>query len=287
MSLIEDRLVFYINSTNRVSGTDSNFTYQLDAPISEIQAFDKVCVLQALIPNSYYIINSPYNTIQLNENNSIVTITIPQGNYNRKSFSLTVSSLLSTNSPNTLTYTITYPNTQTSVDNGYYTISVINSGLISISLSFPSTSLIYENLGFNSSTSYSFTRIGSTTNYQLVSVNVTQLIAEDALYIHSDICDNKGTSDILQEIYVGNTVTFSAISFQTQSVEGFSKKLASNSKNVFRFTITDENGYPMNFNGVNCLITLMIYKQQDVYRYIKGAIKYFLLKDNSNIEQLK
>lgn len=285
MSLIEDRLVFYINSSNKISGSDSDFKYQLNAPISEIQTFDKVCVLQASIPNTYYIVNSPYNTLILDENNTQVTITVPPGNYNRKSFALTIGSLLTSSSPNTLTYTVTYPNSQNSVDPGLYTIIVTNTALIPITILFPLTTLIYENLGFSAGSFNSFIRVGTTSTYQLTSTTITQLTNQDAIYIRSDICDNKGTSDILQEIYVGNNVNFSAIVFQTQSVEGFSKKLASNTKNVFRFTITDQFGNPLEFNGVNCLITIMIYKQQDVYRYIKGAVKYLMLKDSSiNIE---
>jgi hypothetical protein len=279
MSIIEDRLVFYINSAFRISGTDSDFTYFLKIPLGEIESYDNVCVVQAQIPKSYWIVNEPYNTFQLKEDAVTVTITIPPGNYNRKSFATTISSLLSASSPNTLTYTITYPNSQSAVDKGYYTITVINSGLLPISIIFPSVTYAYQFLGFNAGTTNSFTRVGVTSTYTLTSKNVIQLIAEDALYIRSDICDNRGTSDVLQDIYSGDNPNFSAVVFQTPSVEACSKKLSSNNKNVYRFTITDEYGVPINLNGVNCLITLMIYKQQDVYKSIKGAINYYLMQE--------
>lgn len=281
MATVEEGISFIINSANRLSGTDSNFTYSLNIPISEIQQYNRVVVTAASIPKTFFIVNSPFNTIQLTENNTTVTLTVPVGNYNRKSFAITIASLLTTSSPNGLTYTVSYPNTQTTVDPGYYTISVTNAGLIPLSLTFPSTSLIYENLGFAANSTNTFTRVGVTTTYNLVSVNVCQLIAEDVLFIRSDICDNKGTSDILQEIYAGDTTNFSAIVFQTPSIQACSRKLASNTKNVFRFTVTDEFGNPMQFNGASCWISIYLYKKEDFPRYIKGAVKYLMLNDTT------
>lgn len=280
MATVEEGINIIINSANRLAGTDSNFTYSLNLPISEIQQYNRVVVTAASIPKTFYIVNEPLNTINLTENNTTVTISVPEGNYNRKSFAATISTLLSTNSPNTLTYVVSYPNTQTTVDQGYYTISVVNTGLIPISISFPESSLIYENLGFAASSTNNFTRVGMTTTYQLTSINVSQLITEDVLFIRSDICDNKGTSDILQEIYAGDTTNFSAIVFRTPSIQACSRKLASNTKNVFRFTITDEYGNPMQFNGASCWISLYLYKKEDFPRYIKGAVKYLMLNDN-------
>ena len=47
--------IFYVNSELRSTGTSDNFSFAINLPQ---QKFDRVCVLQASIPQSYYIIES-------------------------------------------------------------------------------------------------------------------------------------------------------------------------------------------------------------------------------------
>ena len=51
--------IYYINSRNRISGTNSNFTYKID--INNIEP-DRIAVLQANIPKSYYLIQDNANS---------------------------------------------------------------------------------------------------------------------------------------------------------------------------------------------------------------------------------
>ena len=55
----------YIDSDYRISGTSSDFLYQLD-----LKSTDSVCVISANIPKSYYLIQSIGNTVIFTENSN-------------------------------------------------------------------------------------------------------------------------------------------------------------------------------------------------------------------------
>ena len=79
MVSINNPYYVYVNSRNRLDGTDSDFSYNVKFPPG--LDVDHVTVLNALIPKSYYLIQLGHNTFDLQEGNSIVTIPIPVGNY--------------------------------------------------------------------------------------------------------------------------------------------------------------------------------------------------------------
>ena len=100
----------YVNSRERIAGTDENFTYAINFP--QDHDFDTVVCLNALIPKSYYLIQDGTfeNIFQLQEN-TVVTVTVPIGSYLLSAFRTTIGALLTAASPNGLTYTLTYPAT--------------------------------------------------------------------------------------------------------------------------------------------------------------------------------
>ncbi|HRP36492.1 MAG TPA: hypothetical protein PLS50_01645 [Candidatus Dojkabacteria bacterium] len=120
---ITDYHYVYINSRERVSGTE-NFTYNIAFP--DGIDFTHVVCLNALIPKSYYLIQdgSGENVFQLQEDDVIVTITVPIGSHTRDSFKIVISGLLTANSPNGLSYALSYsPNTGPSTGKWTYTQS--------------------------------------------------------------------------------------------------------------------------------------------------------------------
>ena len=72
----------YINSRDRISGTDENFSYNIQFP--EGFDFTHVVCLNALIPKSYYLIQSGgvENIFYLKENLTTVTISIQNSDRN-------------------------------------------------------------------------------------------------------------------------------------------------------------------------------------------------------------
>lgn len=261
---------FYIDSNNRVSGTSSDFSYVLN--ILPDEDFTHAVVLQCLIPKSYYLIQDGLNTFQLQEGASIVTLTVPVGNYSRRSFETVVQNLLNSNSPNGWTYNINYPNTAITADTGKFTYSV--SGNTSQPSLIFGSSVICEQFGFPANSTQTFTA-GT-----LVSTNVIKMQREDAIYIHSDLVQNKEGDNVLQAVFSStDSPAYSNITYRAINIEANSKKMITSSANVYRFFLTNEAGVPLDLNGLNIVINLMVYKKNDVSSIIKAAIKYSLLKD--------
>jgi hypothetical protein len=263
MALISSSKLFYINSADRVSGTTSDFQYQFQMP-ADVK-FDKVCVLQMYIPKSYYLV-VPNESFELQEEESFVTVLIPQGNYNRKSFALTLATQLNYWSPNAYTYTVTYSNSSTSVDTGKYTFNVANSLGIQPIFIFDGKSDIYSHMGFNIG-SYQF-GVDNT----LTAPNVMNLQKENTLFLHSDIANN-GSDNVLQEVFSVETSDYSSIVFQQYNIDGYSKDLSGVSNNVYRFYLTDENSNPINLNGQDFNVTLLMYKKNNVWDMLKESLR--------------
>src|SRR5665647_1597299 len=125
---IKQKHYVYVDSRQRLSGTDSNFTYALNLPADE--EYDRVVVLNALIPKSYYLVQTGKNTFQLIEGTSTVTITVPVGDYVLQAWQSTLQTLLNTYSPHSWTYTITFPNSAAGANTGKLTFNVTGNGSV-------------------------------------------------------------------------------------------------------------------------------------------------------------
>jgi len=143
MSLItDDRKIFYVDSHQRVSGTDSDFLYVLNM---NNQIYDSVCMLQCNIPKSYYLVQAGQNTFTLVENTSSVVVSIPIGNYGRSSFKTQAQTSLNEASPHGYVYTVSISNSSSGADTGLYYFSVSGNG--SVQPQFIFTTYLYEQFG--------------------------------------------------------------------------------------------------------------------------------------------
>ena len=264
------KFIYYVNSAKRLNASDSNSNFSYKFLNLQDGEFDSVVVLSASIPKSFYLFQNGQNTFQLEENTTTVTITIPQGNYNRNSLATTVKNLLNTNSPNGWTYNITYPNINTTVDEGYYYFTVTgNSSQPSLIFG----SYCYEQLGFNINSTNTF--VGGSLN----SVNVCNLSVETTLFIHSNVSQNYNSDNTLQEIYSNGEPSFSYLNFINPCPHEYSKPFENNSSQIFNFTLTDEYGNIINTNGVNINFTIMFYKKNVLDDMLKGYIKMKVLEN--------
>jgi len=132
---------------------------------------------------------------------------------------------------------------------------------------------VNEQLGFATNS------INTFTDGKLISTTTVNFGAESSLFIHSDIADN-GDSDVLQEIYAGNTETLSYITYQCTAPELYSKELQSNQSNVFSFSLTNEKRQLMNLNGVDLQLTICLYKKDNTNELISRYIKYKTASEN-------
>lgn len=255
--------LFYLNSRDRTSGTDSDFTINL----RDLQNFQPthVVVLQANIPKSYYVVQEGQNTFTLTEEDSdTVEITIPPSNYTRINFKSVLQSLLTTHSPNAYVYTITIPNSTSSGDNGKYTFTCAGHTLESKIIMEDNN--LFELMGFDSFSTNSFT------TGTLVSTNIVKISKEDTIFIHSDMVG--GLSDsILQDIYSVGNGDYSNIVFQNFAIDQYSKEMVGNTSNNFRFYLANEDGERLDLNGLNWTMTLCCFKKDNTNDLLTKFIK--------------
>ena len=252
----------YIDSGKRLSGTTSDFSYRIELDDGN---YDFCTVMQASIPFTYYLVEDGFNTFELKETGqSAVTVTIPVGNYNINSFSSIVGTLLTTASPLTATYTITYPKSFTQTNTAFLTITV--SGTSDSQLIFDATNTINEQFGFDSGSTVTFD--GTT----LTSSNTVNFLTNRSLLIHSDIIDG-GSTNILQEIYSNNSQINGNIVYQSTDALTYAKPLKTARHNVANFYLSDVNAQRINLNGQDMNLTLMFYESSKTSKIIENFIK--------------
>jgi hypothetical protein len=105
---------------------------------------------------------------------------------------------------------------------------------------------------------------------------VIDFIPISTLYIVSDIISTQESDQILQEVVASNVIPFSTIVFQNRSPLEYGKKMSTSIHGLFRFSITDINGIPINLNGQSMSMTLLLYKKDDISQLTKQYIKYRL-----------
>jgi hypothetical protein len=257
MNLITKRKIIYIDSGLQLTSTNNVFVANLDVEIPA--EYNYVSLVGFQCPVSYYIIASGNNTFQLREGSTTVSISVLPGNYNILSFQSTISALLTANSPNGYTYTITYPTSYTTVDTGKFTYQV-NSTATTVSLLFPSNNAIADTFGFPNGATATFTPSGLVQT--LISQNVVSFVPESSLFLHMSTVDGECQSeysDVLQVIYSSNAMPYSVISWTNPQILETSKKLRGNVGRVLQFSITDEYGAPLYLQGQNCLLTLLFF----------------------------
>ena len=258
----------HLNSADRTSGTNENFTFALNMGLGE--QYTHCCVLGASIPLSYYLVQDGYNTMTLQEGVSTATITLEPGNYNTQSFMVVVAALLTAGSPHGWTYTITMNNAYSAVNNGKFCFTVSGNGGVQPSFVFGST--LHEQFGFAANTTATFAA------NTLWSTAVVNFIPEQTLYVYSNLVETKdnNTNGILQELFASNAAAYSCVAYQCSAVEAYSKRINQNMAGGFSIVLQNEAGQVMNLNGRNMLLTILLFKKDNLGEMVKGYIKYRL-----------
>lgn len=243
-----------ITSANRTaeSISTSDFYYMLSIP--EAPQFTHVVVERCSIPMSMYLIENGYNTFSLVENGVPTTITVAYGDYDRNSFMDYLSTLLTQQSPNHWTYTITIPDSSIGPETNKYTYSV--AGNAGSQPQFVFTTNLYQVMGFNPNSTNTFVA------NNLVSVNQTDLSKPWRFYIHSDISKTEPQS-ILAGIYTASTPNQSVANLEVEGLMIHARQLSGNKSNKYRFVLTDENQENIDLNGIPMTIDLLIFRYEN------------------------
>lgn len=248
-----DVYISVVDSSQRLSGTSSNFTINLNLP-SYVQDFDRVALNQISIPRSWYDVETDYNTFQFKEGVAgiLKTITVPIGMYNCLTLATSLSTLLTTNSQNGYTYTISYPNSSLTVNDNLFTFTCSNT--VTIFYLIFATSM-FQQLGFASNTTYT-----STTGI-LKSVNSISISYVNRLFLTSNAC-NTSYNSYLQEILVAGQYPSTAFIFwENLNYDTNSKEYTNPNNNCWDFVIYDRYGNVINLHGLELVFSLIFYKK--------------------------
>lgn len=281
--------VDYIDSRNRISGTSTNFTYRIDLPPNN---FNRVCLLQASIPKSWYLFDNTNNTFILREIDQVspfgtynLTITVPVGNYTRINLASIVTSLLNTASdsisagPFTNTYTVSYPtSSQTNTNKFTYTSTSVSYERLKTASFIFSDNNCNIPFGFNEGT-YPFSN-GTSVIGTLISSNAINLASKTRLFLKSNLCPLANKQN-LQEIFTNNVQDNGIVVYQQNEIDANSKLFNSNDDSLFSFQLCDRFGYVVDLNGLDMVFSIYLYTYDNTNEYIKNDI---ILKNLKSIE---
>lgn len=248
-----DVYISVVDSSQKVSGTSSNFTIDLKIP-SFVQEFDRVALNQISIPRSWYDVETGVNTFQFREGISgiLKTITVPVGMYNVLTLASTLGGLLTTSSQNGYTYVCSYPNSALTVNNNLFTFTSSNTVTI-FYLIF--TTSMYQQMGFALNTTY------PSVSGILQSVNSISISYINRVFLTSNAC-NTSYNSYLQEILIaGQFPSTSFIFWENGNYDTNSKEFTNPTNNAWDFSLYDRYGNLINLHGLEIVFSLIFYKK--------------------------
>ena len=257
---------YYINSYDRISGTDTNFMCKkLD--FNNIP-YTHCCVKQAGVPKVFPNIPTGYNTFTLIEKGVSRTITLEVGYYNKNTMIAVLPALLNQASVlngNNWIYTMSY-RTALQVQNFKFTFLVSGNGGFQPSFSFTQDQIFLQ-LGFDVGTHV----FSSST---LVSNNIINFNPTSKLYIKSDLVSSSN-DNVLQEIFSCDLVGFgSSIYYENQgNIDLDSKMLVGNQKDSFNIQLVNENNQLVDLQGQDWSFSIVFYVRQDTQELIREDLK--------------
>jgi hypothetical protein len=271
MTSVTNSNIVYIDSDNRTSGVTNDFLYNLTFP--DDLTFDKVVCLNALIPKSFYMVPTEFNKFQLLESGITTNVYMPAGNYVNSTFANVLGATLTNASSQGWVYTVSYPNGLAEADTGKWSIKV--SGNISQPALIIADDMHYQ-LGLEDNSTNYF--IGN----QLISTNVIKLNIEDRLYVKSNLIDD--TTGILFEVNLAPSLPFSTITYTNYAPEYSSKRTKGKTVGTAKFTLIGQSGNIINLNGLDIQMTLLFYKESQIYTKLGFFLEYQIEKDKRKFQ---
>ena len=242
----------YLDSEERISGSASNFLYEIIIP--DGLKVDTCCVLSMTIPRSYYLIRPGQNRAILILDGIEHPFEIPPGNYNADNFSETLLAILN-QVAGAAAFTITF-----STITGKYTYSY--SGVGTAAFKFEDPSRLGHQAGFDEVSVNHFAATPGMPGVTLQSKNVVNFVSTSTLFLHSDMVDD--STSILQEVYADNSVPFSNLVYNCRVPGMYSKKMKNTRSSVFSFSLCDEHDKEVDLNGHDICVTLLLYRKEDL-----------------------
>jgi hypothetical protein len=276
---ISNLITYNLNSKNRSSGTNDNFTINIDLPSDIARSINKVSVTQVCVPKSWYFLQTGSNNLHLYEevigsgNKQLINIIIPEGNYSKLQLYNKLGSLMTLNSLNGVTYTFT--DEHNDYDTGKLKINATNNNIKTYLYFFDND--IYECMGFNKNVEYEF--ISS-----IVSVNIINLNRENNIYLKSNIVNNRNNdmitgSNVLCCVYSAANKDFSYIIQQYNMIDNMKDFVNNSSMN---FYLTNEDNKSILLNGVDMSLQINFFSYtsyKPFFDKINNYLNFSLIKN--------
>lgn len=289
INMISNLQKFYINSKNCVSGTDSNFVYNININ----KDVNSVALSYWSVPTSFYNVSTTSgNTIHLIEDvggaNNVIDIVLPSGNYTQTQLLTRATALFNAGTQNAIVYAFTV-NNNVNYSDGKIKLTCtdgMNPNIIPCLIYFDDN-ILCELFGFNPSPDlinnlYNFTN-------ELISPNVANMASKNALFLQSDIANNfnnnfviknnknYSTNNILGTIYTAFAQPFTYVA---QVYDMFNTMTGINIKSSYNFFITDEDNDIVDLHGCDTSFTLLCFNYHyDYYPMLKNL--YLKYKDDN------
>jgi len=254
----------YLDSDYRDNGTSTNFVYTIQPP----EKFDRVVVLSASIPKTYFLVQEGQNTLTITENGIQRLITLPEGNYGNNTFMPSLISLLNTGS--VLYSFIINPATT------YITITATGGAFTS--LDFPPTSALYRQLGFDYDTN------NAVIDNTITSKNIPLFQLTNCVYIKSNLCYAQGSqlsANILESINASNQPNLYYIEYQCTTDLQLTAKKYDYAQIAVNFQITNSDGFILNTGGLPVTMKLLFFNADDSLQVLKSKALLDNLSDMS------
>jgi hypothetical protein len=222
------------------------------------------------------MVPAEFNKFQLLESGITTNVFMPAGNYVNSTCANVLGTTLTNASSQGWIYTVSYPNGLAEADTGKWSIKV--SGNSSQPILIIADDMHYQ-LGLEDNSTNFFI------NNQLTSTNVIKLNIEDRLYIKSNLVDD--TTGILFEVNVGPSLPFSTVVYTNYAPEFSSKRTKGRTIGSATFSLQGQSGNLVNLNGIDLQMTLLFYKESQIFPKISVFLDYQIEKDKRKFQSLE
>lgn len=236
---------FHISSDQYTDGNSNRPEFRL---VSQLQKVRKIKVANAIVPVSYYNVNSNNNTLTWEESagGGVITSTFTPGNYTSTTFATEVKAKMDADTNNAATYTVSVSaatNKMTITAGANFEIGVASSSKLT---------------GFSVATSAATSQIGD---------NVVNLAGPNQLYLRSNIATRIETQAVIKNDKIFNNVlaivpinvnTFDVVYKSFDYTQYFDSDI--DIQDV-EFYFTDDDDVQIDFNGAPFSLSLQLFRE--------------------------
>lgn len=241
MSLQKNTYFYVVDSSDRLSGDDSNFSVEIPGA----EDYKYVSLHGFTCSKSWYSLDTPYDTFTVNG----VALVVTSQNYSLTTLAVELKTRLDALGVGVWTVTANR-------NTGRYTFSTTFGG--AVTFVFPADRVFSRTLGMDLVETF----VGTITSRYVVDLQRTT-----ALYITTNMVTGLAQNSILHCVHGANYVGMTNISYYNPACS--ETRLQKNNQGTAEFSILDDNLNSINLHGNQVIISLVFYR--DDYEALADA----------------